>query len=146
MHLAIRSCMGLGILFMMLALIMVVGMALAPRGAVWFSIIALFFFGIPGALYVVVSVFMRRRQQWSAILGIVVASIHGLLALLVFLTSLLTVANSPVTPIVSLLWVAAMAQLIYQLAKSPAAMRADEQYQPRGFEVLPMATRVDENK
>ena len=48
--------------------------------------------------------------------------------------------------ILSLLWTVALGQLIYQLAKSPAAMRADQIYQPRGFEVLPVAKAFDEAK
>ena len=48
--------------------------------------------------------------------------------------------------IVTLLWVVALAQLIYQLAKSPAAMRADQAYQPRGFEVIQSVVPLDEKQ
>ena len=132
---------------MLIALLGVVVMLLMPmRVSVIGTSIMVLFFGLPGAMYVVTAVFMRRRQPWAVIVGLVVASLDGLFALLAFLGSLINVANSPVMSIITLLWVIAMAQLIYQLAKSPAAMRAETQYQPRGFEVLPMATRLDENK
>ena len=92
------------------------------------------------------AVFMKRRQLWAVILGLVVSSVNALFVLLAFLGSLLNVANSPVMTIVTLLWVVALAQLIYQLAKSPAAMRADQAYQPRGFEVIQSVVPLDEKQ
>ncbi len=78
------------------------------------------------------------------ILGLIISSVQGLFALLAFVGSLV---NGELVPVfITLLWVLAMGQLIYQLSKSPAAMRADTQFQPRGFEVIPMAMRVDDDK
>jgi hypothetical protein len=147
MHLAIRSCQGLGLLFIILGLFGVVGLAAAhTRAGIVGSLTVILFFGLPGVMYVITAIYMRRRQPWAVIVGLVVASLDGLFALLALLGSLMNVTRSPVLAIIALLWVLAMGQLIYQLAKSPVAMRADAQYQPRGFEVIPMAVQVEEEK
>jgi hypothetical protein len=48
----------------------------------YFSVMALSF-GAPAVLYAIVSVNLTRRRAWAAVMGIVVASIHAVAALLV---------------------------------------------------------------
>ena len=96
---------------------------------------------LPAIGYIVTSVFLRKRRPWAIVVGLVIASLHELVAVLGLVQSAVAFGlgrGSPVGLVVLILWVAALAQLITQLSQSFAAMRADPLGQPRGFEVMPV--------
>lgn len=53
-----------------------------PGHIVYFGVMALSF-GAPAALYMFVNAHLRRRKHWAAVMGIVVASIHAIAAVVV---------------------------------------------------------------
>ena len=79
MHLAIRSCQGLGALFIILSGLFGAACFLGGRGPATRVILVMFLLvGVPGVLYVLTAVFMKRRQLWAVILGLVVSSVNAL--------------------------------------------------------------------
>ena len=144
LQLAVRSCYLLGLIFIAISMIAGAALFAGGRGMVqWFAMaLAVLVFATPGVLYIVTAVFLKRGKTWAVILGIIVASLHALCALLACVGAILDAGRSPVVAIITVLWVVAMGQLIHHLAQCPAAIRADVVHQPRGFEVLPMSTRV----
>jgi hypothetical protein len=149
LHLAVRSTRLLGIVFIVFGLLMllVVPAAFRSRGAaaagppaagppVWLGVVVAMMFMAPGVMYLVVGAFLARRKSWAVVVGIVVASVHGLFALLVFLRNLVVEPGNMVSLLIVLAWVAALAQLIYHLSQSFAAIRYESDHVQRGFEPL----------
>jgi hypothetical protein len=94
---------------------------------------------IPGILFLIFAVFLKRRQPWAIVATMVMASLHALLALVGCVGSLLSGVHI-IPAAICALWLAAMAQLIMHLSKSFDSIRTDAEYAPRGFEPLPFGT------
>jgi hypothetical protein len=143
LQLAIRSTRLLGIIFTLLGtLVMALSGAVGQRvggtrGMFTVLMAAIgFVYLIPGILYIVFSIFLSRRQPWAVIATIVLAALHALFALLALAGTLLQ--GNMIGALLVGLWVAALAQLIFHLSQSFAAIRAErEQFAPRGFEPIP---------
>ena len=148
LHLAIRSMRLLGGLFVLLGLCAVMP-ALLVRGGMATSVFTAFaglVYGVPGALYIVCCVYLARHKAWAVTLGIVLASLQILVAVVGASAAFVAMfrpgagmgGTPSVVPVVFMLFVlAALAQLIYHLARSYAALHlppvgADV----RGFEPL----------
>jgi hypothetical protein len=144
LHLAIRSTRLLGGLFVVLGLFSLVPMLISFRGgfmrgmAVYFVVGGMMYF-VPGMLYVLCSVDLRRRQVWAVIVGIVLASIQLLFVLFGLLGVTVGLANCLI-PLIGV----ALAQLIYHLSRSFEAIKHPPfgQEAARGFEPLPVAQTI----
>jgi hypothetical protein len=137
-HLAIRSARLLGIVFLLIGSLAIFAVTIIPSRspARLFIILGALVWLTPGVLYAVFSAFLKRRREWAIIALIVLASIHGLFALI--LTIVAIVAANVIGIGVCLLWVLALAQLIQHLSKSFAAIRLLPMQAP-GFEPILLA-------
>jgi hypothetical protein len=156
MHLAARSMLVLGCLFLLLGTCVAVPAltgAFRGRGGpmMWSSVSGVAVFFLPGAAYVVASVFLGRRQFWAVVIGLVLASAHALLVVLGVLGMVVGLASTggraPMPLLVFLLiWgllLLALGQLIYHLSRSFEAIKLPPYGQEvRGFEPLPVAQPV----
>src|ERR1041385_8076568 len=81
--LAIRSSRLLGFIFLLFGSLAVLAVAMIPsRGMpTVFMILGAMFWLLPGILYAVFAAFLKRRHEWAIVALIVLASIHGLIAL-----------------------------------------------------------------
>ena len=99
------------------------------------------FYLVPGILYIVFSIFLSRRQTWAIVATMALASLHGLLAMVVLIGGVLQ--QNVVGIVGGALWAAALGQLVYHLSQSFASVRAErEEYAPRGFEPIPYGGQV----
>lgn len=153
MHLAARSMLVLGCLFLLLgtcAVLLALPRAFPGRGGpmMWSSVFGVAVFFLPGVGYVVASVFLGRRQLWAVVVGLVLASVHallvalGVLGMVVGLVS--TGGREPMPLLIFLvIWgllLLALGQLIYHLGRSFEAIKLPPYGQEvRGFEPLPVA-------
>ncbi len=102
----------------------------------------------PGTLYIVLSVFLKRRALWAVITGIAVTSLIAVFTLFVFCANIAFAnTNMPIEvliPAVILgIMLLALGQLIYHLSRSFTAITLPPIGEElRGFEVIPMATPV----
>jgi hypothetical protein len=150
MHLAIRSMRLLGIIQLcFVALTMLPMLLMMRRGfGMSFAVVELAsatLYLVPGIMYLVCAIYLKRRAFWAIIVGISLASIQllflliGAVAFMIFLIG----AQPPGTAWIPLgvigILILALVQLIYHLAKSFEAIKypPDEQ---RGFEPLLIAT------
>ena len=156
LHLAIRSLRALGIVLLLFGTCTLVPMMMmmtrtgAGRGVVgpaWIMVLGSFFYAVPGALFVVFSVYLGRHRFWAVVGALIVSSVVGLFLLLGSVSVLVVVltrtgAPRDTTPIavvavIFLLFVAAIGQLIYHLAKSFEAIKHPPFGQEfRGFEPI----------
>jgi hypothetical protein len=142
MFLAIRSMRLLGILLIAFSLLIMVPMMLIRRGRSMpiVEIAIGLVYLVPGVLYFLCAIFLKRRQFWAIVLGLVLASIQLLLLLAggVAFVNALGGGNTLVslTLLVILLFIAAFAQLIYHLSKSFEAIKYAPIEQQRGFEPM----------
>ena len=153
LHLAIRSTRVLGVILLLfgtcalMPFMMYVarsGPRAAASGPLAWIIVALVFF-IPGALFIVLSMFLGRRQSWSIVCALVLSSLLALFFLFAFTGYVEVVLREEelsvwtAIPVVLALFGLAVGQLIYHLCKSFEAIK----YPPfgqdfRGFEPLPV--------
>ena len=141
LHLAVHSMLLLGIVFALLGLlVMAVTMnasaRIGARGSLAVYIIPLFYL-VPGVLYILFSIFLRQRQQWAVIASLALVGVHELMALLILVRLVLSGVAVNWVLIVVLVWILALAQLLFHLAKSFESIRAYQELVPRGFEPLP---------
>lgn len=142
LHLAARSTRVLGIIFILigcLASVSVIGVGVGSATRLIALVVPVVIFLGAGSGYLIVSIFLKRRAFWAVVTGLVIASIHAAIAVLGLAGMAITVIapdrNVFIPIFVLVLWLAAMAQLIYHLSKSFAGLRlADEAF--RGFEPL----------
>jgi hypothetical protein len=162
--LAIRSTRLFGILFLLfglcstLPMLMMRGRFMGMRGAgsggislimlaVYVVMPMLVYFG-PGIAYLITSVYLGRRTGWAIVLGLVVTSIHLLMMLLAGVgvgAMIVSVSQDPrqsgiimvvLAATLVCVFIAALIQLLYHLAKSFEAIKyvpPDTQY---GFEPI----------
>jgi hypothetical protein len=150
MYLAIRSMRLLGIIIVLFSLLMFIPV-IALRGsggaAVGFSILFIVMamvYLIPGLLFILCSIFLKRRQAWAIIVGIILSSIVLLMSVFGFFAGLLQLGAGNSSPLmliqftISLIFVAAFTQLIFHLSKSFESLRVLNTEVQRGFELLPV--------
>jgi hypothetical protein len=157
LHLAIRSTRNFGIFFVLVGSFAATrlvttrggqtGALFVPSPAVLF---AWLLYLVPGTLFLVFSVFMRRRRLWAVVGALVLTSLSALFVTLAAVAIVVAMnAEGEARParvvVVLAAWTATeftIAQLIYRLARSLKAIKhvpfgaADD---PRGFEPLPAA-------
>jgi hypothetical protein len=152
MYLAIRSMRLLGIIIVLFSLLMFIPV-IALRGSggagigfsILFIIMALVYL-IPGLLFILCSIFLKRRQAWAIIVGIILSSIVLLMSIFGLIAGLFQMVTGNSEPfmlvqlIISLIFVAAFAQLIFHLSKSFESLRVLNMSVQRGFEPLPVAS------
>ena len=152
LHLAVRSARVLGVIFtlvgVLVCFLIVSLMNRGGMGTLMIAAVVVLTYLLPGVAYLFVAVYLKRRAKWAVTTGLVVSSLHGLLALFAVLTGLAGLVSSGdadrpssfVSLALSLAWVAAIAQLIYHLSLSYEAIRVGEMGE-RGFEpvVQPVA-------
>jgi hypothetical protein len=150
LHLAIRSTRLLGGFFVVLGLFSLVPMLLSARAGslagmrVYFMASAMVYV-VPGALYLLCSICLGRRQFWAVVGGIVLASIQLVFVVVASLGAVIALVSSPAVPPV-LFWIMvavlafvglALAQLIYHLARCFEAIKHPGPGEEiRGFEPL----------
>ena len=152
MHLAIRSMRLLGIILILLTLLGFVpflyisgGGRAVPRLMLMFFFSALVIYLIPGVLFLIFAIFLKRRQFWAVVGGIVLSSILLIFSLLSLVAVLLNFATAGHTPVgfiglmISMLFLAAFTQLIIHLSQSFKALNYFPVEEQRGFEVAPVA-------
>jgi hypothetical protein len=146
LHLAVRSTRLLGIVFLCFGMIVMLPSLLLLRRGMGMPLMivqfisAMLYIG-PGVLYLVCAIFLKQRQFWAVVVGIVLASIHLLFLLLGAAFYIAVVLSEQfnawmLAPMVMLLaFILALGRLIYHLARSFEAIKypPDEQ---RGFEPL----------
>jgi hypothetical protein len=144
LQLAVRSTRLLAGLFLMLGTCAISTMLIRGgpmrRGAALDLGVLLIYVG-PGALYLIVSMYLQRRRFWAVVVGLVLASIQlfftvGGAAMLLF--AVVRGASISIIPIVLVVFVMlALGQLIYHLALSFEAIKYEPPGQnPHGFEPL----------
>jgi hypothetical protein len=121
-------------------------------GEMWILVGASLFYFVPGALFLVFSIFLGRRQHWAVVCGLVLSSLMGLFVLFALVGFVLAVLRRageepavwmavPLTVIA--LFGLAFGQLIYHLSKSFEAIKHPPFGQEvRGFEPLPVRPLV----
>jgi hypothetical protein len=156
LHLAIRSTRVLGVILLLfgtcaLMPFMMYMSRAGPRGAasappMWMTFMVALVYFIPGALFMVLSMFLGRRQSWAIVCALVLASLLTFFFLFAFAGFVVGVLSRSeprawmAIPVVLIaLFGLAVGQLIYHLCKSFEAIK----YPPfgqdfRGFEPLPV--------
>ena len=157
MHLAVRSMWVFGSVLLLVglcgiggSLFSLAGGATVPPHIGLLQLLGATFYWLPGVLFIVFAVYLQRRQFWAVVGGMVVACVE-LLLLLMGLAVLLVFHFAPHSDLpraflivigVMAVAAAALAQLVYHLARSFQAIReppyGKEQH---GFEPV-MAVRV----
>lgn len=153
MHLAIRSMRMLGIILIALSLLGMLPLFFVPAAGPGISKIFMIFFLsailiylIPGVLFLIFSIFLKRRQAWAIIGGIILSSILLLLSVIALAGVLINFATVGHTPgaliglVMSVLFVAAFTQLVIHLSQSFKALNYFPLDEQRGFEVAPVAS------
>jgi hypothetical protein len=149
MHLAVRSMWLLGGLLVALGMCGTGGgLFLArrgglPRGMAVMQMIGALFYLVPGVLYIVFAIYVKQRQFWAVIAGLVLAAAQFLFLLVGFVATLVMYflpdsdLPRPFLVVIGVmgLFTLALAQLVYHLARSFQAIQLppygkDE----RGFE------------
>jgi hypothetical protein len=149
LHLAIRSTRLLGIFFLLIGMLAMLPFMLAMRRsgltAAWLPLSIGGCYLVPGVMYLICGIFLGQKRGWAVILGIVLASLHAIMTLLLIgsifgqLGSIPGRSDSPMLIIISaifLLILAALGQMIYHLAKSFESIRVYDAQTLRGFEPL----------
>ena len=110
----------------------------------WTMMMMVLFYFIPGALFMVLSIFLGRRQHWAVVCSLVLSSLLGIVFLLAFTGFAVSVLSNPqlrmaVPAAIIFLFALAVGQLIYHLSKSFEAIKLPPFGQEiRGFEPLPV--------
>ena len=150
MHLAIRSMWVLGGLLLLVGLcglgmsfFSLAGSGPMPPRIGFLQLIGSAFYWVPGVLYIVFAVYIKRRQFWAVVGGLVLACVQllfflmGLAVMLVFYFAPHSDLPLPFLIVIGLiaLVAGALAQLAYHLARSFQAIR-EPPYGPdeHGFE------------
>jgi hypothetical protein len=101
---------------------------------------------IPGVLFLIFAIFLKRRQSWAIIGGMVLSSILLLLSVLSLVALLINSARAGQTPafliglLINLLFLAAFTQLLIHLSQSFRALNYFPPDERRGFEPVAVAT------
>ncbi len=110
-------------------------------------VMGIMFYVIPGIAYLLLAMYLRRRQFWAVVASLVLASIQFLLTLATTIVLVAFALNEEMPPVplyimgaVTGLVCLALAQLIYHLALSFEAIKHVPPEEQRGFEPL-MPTR-----
>ncbi|WP_428938455.1 hypothetical protein [Fontivita pretiosa] len=139
---------SLGIVFLLMAGMSVLPAMMLLRGGSGASgrlMIAMAFYSmlylVPGLLYLFCSIYLPRRRPWAIIVGLALASVQLLFCLpaMILALGVWLKTDEPIASILAaimLLVVAALAQLIYHLAKSFQAIRYPPIEEVPGFEPL----------
>ena len=153
LHLAIRSTRLLGVVLLLFgtcALAPFMYMLLSGSGAAasmppaWTTMMIVLLYLGPGMLYMVLSVFLGRRQHWAVVCSLVLSSLLAIFFLVAFTGFAVSLLSNPQPSNVVLgaiisLFALAVGQLIYHLSKSFEAIRHPPFGQEiRGFEPLPV--------
>jgi hypothetical protein len=155
LHLAIRSTRVLAIIFLLFgtcaSIPLLITGGMARRGGMFLNAGILFLYVGPGAVYLVTAIYLKRRQFWAVVVGLVMASIQSLFVLLAIAGILITMVRQPGSSIVLIpmgvliFIILALAQLIYHLALSFDAIKYAPVEEQHGFEPL-MAQPVEPPK
>jgi hypothetical protein len=145
LHLAIRSIRVLALLFLLVAScgfgsILAAGrrMPFIVGGAI------LVFYFLPGIAYVFFAIYMKQRKFWAVVAALVLASLQCFVALIALAMSIVLTFHaggdpSAIIGLVTTAFVfAALAQLVYHLAKSFESIKYVPIEMQRGFEALPV--------
>jgi cytochrome bd-type quinol oxidase subunit 1 len=140
LFLAIRSMRLLGILLLAISFLF---LFVVVRGRSLLNVIVMIglFYFMPGVLYLVCAIFLKRRQPWAIVVGLTLASVQMLLivvaAVTLFAVTALGDSGSMIRMTVMVLLLGAFGQLIFHLCKSFEAIR-HSRIEQRGFEPLMM--------
>jgi len=155
LHLAIRSTRMLAIIFLLIgtlvSFLLLMQGGVPRRGGMLFTGAFLFFYVGPGAVYLVTAIYLKRRQFWAVVVGLVLASVQSLFVLFAIAGIFITVvrqsgASIAIFPVAVLIFILlALAQLIYHLALSFDAIKYAPVEEQHGFEPL-MAQPVEPPK
>jgi hypothetical protein len=145
---AIRSMGLLGVVLILFSLIGILQILFSASTTMRSNIDVVFLFGsiflAPGILYVLCAIFLEHRRKWAAIVGLVLASMQLLAAVIIVVV--LVIAISPqklvqffgaepviMVAIVHFLLIVTLARLVYHLSKSFKTIGKSPQ---RGFEPI----------
>ena len=145
LRLAIRSTRILGIAMLLISTIIVIPMVLVMRAGIGFPtlipmVIVAIFYILPGVLYVLCAIFMKRRKTWAVIVALVLALLHLLSTSFFGIALLIGINPAPgqepffwAAVCIVHLFAAAFGQLVYHLSTSFRAIRAMPVGGERGF-------------
>jgi hypothetical protein len=96
---------------------------------------------IPGFVYLVCIFGLLERRLWAVVLALVAANLHLIACIILFFALLRSASAEPIALVIAGLWVLAIGQLVWHLAKSVNGIRFDMAGRvdpgPRGFDVTP---------
>ena len=137
LHLAIRSTRLLGIVSTLFGFVFVIAFGYFNRYQRYrphFIAMGLLVWFVPGVLFFTCAGLMKQRRRAGAAGGIAVAGVQELFAVATLVGSLMLPPVSPIPVVLSVLWIAALGQLLYHLRRSLPLLEHDPQ-RLRGFEV-----------
>ena len=137
LHLAIRSTRLLGFCSTLFGLVIVFALGYFNRYRAYrvaFIALGLVVWVVPGVLLMTYAMLLTQRRRRAAIGALAVASAHGLFALAAFVASVTLPPVSPIPILLSVLWLAAVGQIIVYLWRSLPLLEHDAQRR-HGFEI-----------
>jgi len=108
------------------------------RYRISFIAMGVFLWVIPGAIFLVNSRQIEQRQRRAAISAMCIAIAQGLCAAALFVLNFFLTPISPIPVVLSALWVAAEAQLVFHLRQSLPLLEIDAE-RHHGFDVASAA-------
>src|SRR3954467_1124359 len=126
--LAIRSPQLLGVVSSLFGLVVIVAFGyLNPyqRFGPYFITLGLLVWFAPGVIFIACAYLLRRRRRVGATLGIMTALFQTLCAAAILLGTCTLPPVSPIPIVMSVLWLAALGQLMLHLQRSLRTIRAD---------------------
>jgi hypothetical protein len=137
LHLAIRSTRLLGIVSALFGFVFVIAFGYFNRYQRYrphFIAMGLLVWFVPGVLFFTCAVLMKQRRRVGAVGAVALAAVQELFAIATLVGSLLLPPVSPIPIVLSILWIAALAQLLYHLRLSLPLLEHDPE-RLRGFEI-----------
>jgi hypothetical protein len=137
MHMAISSLFLLGLVSILYGLMNVVVFGYFNRLArfgIYFELMGSGIWVMPGAVFIISAIFMKRRRRWAIPLALAGTVFQGLCAAVLLYFSLTLTPVSPIPIILCLVWLAALGQLIAHLWQSRLIVIGADQVVYRGFE------------
>ncbi len=139
------ACVSLllgGIASAPLSIALMTGHTRFATGHILYFAAVTFVFVVPAVLYLIIATYVQQRREWAVIAGIVIASLHGLCAIvgligLLILTHVTGLGFIIAPSLGALLFIAATTHLIYMLSRAFGALHvAGDAGGRRGFEPL----------
>ena len=111
------------------------------RFRVYFKVMAVGVWVVPGAAFLVAWIFLKARRRWAVTLGLATAVVQAVMAAGLLTTQFFLTPVSLVPVALTAVWLAALVQLALHLYQSYAALRLVESEERPGFQPVLSAPR-----